>query len=303
MTISIRALCASCALAAMTTEARADSFDFEPVGSMDLPFDHGTVSLALRGTSPSTFGQDSYHDGSVALRGALPIYSRRGFFVLAQLRVETERVTADMFANAEAIEKGALGVTAQYISDRADLYALHVAAAIAASRDTVAHASVMPTVIGVATYRTSPEWTWIYGGGFGYALGRSWLLPLAGVMWKIQSDWEVTTILPVLARVKHAFGSRVDADVTLAIDGDRFDFANDGAFSGAGAQLQLRLAQLRMGLGVVYRWGGHWSWRAEVGAIAPRALAIGDGDTTVMSAASPGAGYLSTKLSYAFDAF
>lgn len=257
------------------------------VESVDLPFDHDQLAVTVRGSAPNPV----YQDGSVAATGAITMYSRlhvrsgsvSGVRVLAQFRLEGERV--GMMGTDQRVTKGALGVTALYLSPRLDLYGLYVGGAIAESRETLDAPKIMPTVLGFATHRSSDHLSWIYGGGFGYAFGRPWLLPAAGVLWRPTEAWNVSTLLPVFADVARTLGEHVTADVIASVSGDTFGYTDQGE------TLRARLAQGRAGLGVTYRWGRHWAWRAEGGAYIWRHL---DGMP------APTSGYLSTKVTYAF---
>ena len=265
--------------------------ELAPSDALDLPLVRSQLSIALRGTSPD----DTYRDGEIAVTGALPIYGHHsGLELLAQFRLQGEEVASEMFASDQQVTEAALGITAVYHSERMDLYALYVGASIAASRDELAHAQLKPTAIGFGSYRTSADVTWIYGGGVGSALGRQWVLPAAGVMWRFARDWTVTTILPIFVQLRHAFTRHIAGEVIASVSGDQFEF------TGTTDQLQLRLAQLRVGVGTIYHWNHHWSVRGELGVVGPRWITIADGDATVMSSDSRGAGYLTTKASYAF---
>jgi polyhydroxybutyrate depolymerase len=288
---------------AVAPPARTSGLSLGPVDSVELPFDHSQLALSLRGTAPSTFDASGrYQDASVALAGAVSLYSTlhvrgselSGFRVMAQFRAEGERVAGDLLGSDQQVTKASLGLTALYLAPSANLYALYAGAAIAETADTIAHPQLMPTAIGIGTYRASERVTWIYGGGFGYALGRPWLLPAAGLMWTPRHDWVVTTILPVFADVRHELTARLFADVLLSVAGDRFNFENQGVSE------QLRLGEARLALGITYRWNQHWSWRGELGFLGPRYLTIADASATVMTDHSKGAGYLSTQVSYAF---
>ena len=281
-----------------------------PVETVDLPFDRSQLTLSLRGTTPGKLDDGGgYRDGAIAIGGAISLYSRlameqgrptSALRVMAQFRIEGERVTSDLFATDPQIVKASLGVSAVYVAPSLNLYALYAGAAIAETRATLPSPSPMPTVIGLGSYRQSEQLTWIYGGGFGYAAGRGWLLPAAGVMWTMGEGWTLTTILPIFVDVRHAFTEHLSAHVIASVSGDRFSFANDGQFAGAGDTLLLRLGQGKLGAGVSYRFGDHWSVRGEVGVVGPRRLTIVDDDTTLTTSTGKGAGYLSTGVTYAF---
>lgn len=280
-----------------------------PVDSVDIPFDRSQLSLTLRGNAPSTFAEaGKYQDGAIGFGGAVSLYSRlhvaqgqlSALRVMAQFRIEGERVRADRLASDQQVTKGALGVTAMYLSPSLNLYALYAGAALAETSATLSSPKLMPAAIGIATYHTRKELIWIYGGGLGYALGRAWVLPAAGVMWSFAERWRLTAILPLVVDLHHSFTHELGADLVVAVSGDRFNFSNQAAFTGATDTLQLRLGQLRTGIAVAYKWNRSWSLRGELGVVGPRRLTIVDGDTTVMSSDSNAAGYLSTTVNYAF---
>jgi polyhydroxybutyrate depolymerase len=283
--------------------------ELAPVDTVDLPFDHSTISLGLRGTGPSDFdAAGDYRSGSVALSGALSLYSRLHVAphdahlvrVMLQYRIEGERVQADMFARDQQVTKAGLGLTAVYVAPSLNMYAVYAGAAIAESREALSSPSLMPTAIALGTYHTSKRLALIYGGGFGYALGRPWLLPAAGLSWTPSRTWNVSMILPIFATVKHKLTRKLSADALLAVSGDRFGIANEGAFAGSGDDLRVEVGEARLGLGMAYRWTKHWSVRGELGFLGPRRLRVVDAGTTVMSADSKGAGYLSTAIIYGF---
>jgi hypothetical protein len=295
------------ALVMCARHAHGDS-ELGEQGSVDIPFDRSQLSLAMRGTSPSTLDAGgSYRDASVAVDGALSLYSRLHVSaqdvsmlrVLAQFRIEGERVEADMFASDRQILKTSLGATAIYLSPARNLYMVYGGAAIAQGAGTFDHLSLMPTVLGLGTV-SAGQTRWLYGGGFGYVFGRGWVLPMAGVIWPIADDWTLTTLLPMFADLRHTFSSTISGDVLLAANADRFDFANDGDFATTSTHLQLRLVQLKLCVGVTYRWSPSWSLRGELGVLAPRKLDVVDDGTQVMSGRTPGAGYLSATMRYTF---
>jgi len=272
-----------------------------PLEGIDLPFDHGELALTARGTAPDA-GSDRYQDGSLALAGAIPLlgHGPTGWRLLAQFRAEGELVQTAALPRVETISKDALGATVLYVSQRRDLYALYAGAGIGESTATISSPTLMPTAIGLGTYR-SGALTWIYGGGFGYALGRSWLLPAAGVSWRASPTWTLSTLLPVDAEVRHALSASFALSLLVSVSGDLYRVANDGAFPGASDTLTVGLAQLRTGLRAQYKLGDRWALRAEVGVVGPRRLQITDGSETEWSSTSTGTFYLSTGVSYAFD--
>jgi hypothetical protein len=291
-------------LAVMSIAAHADpSLGLEPIDSLDLPFDHGEIRLTARASGPDTFdGGGSYRDGSIALAGAIPLYTSahlRGWRVLAQLRLEGERVPSTLLPRDESIAESALGVTALYVSERHDLYGLYAGAAIAESTATLSNPTLMPTALGLGSYR-SGALTWLYGGGLGYALGRPWLLPVAGVVWRASPTWIVSTLLPVTAQVRHEVTAALALSLVVSISGNRYQIANDDAFPGAANTLTVELAQLRTGVTARYKLG-RWILRAELGVFAPRWLRLTDGNALDMSSSSYGTVYLSTGVGYAFD--
>lgn len=295
-------------LAGSALAAADPELDLAEHDGIDLPFDRSQLSLTVRGTSPSTLDSGgSYRDSSVAVGGAVSLYSRLHVSsselsmvrVLAQFRLEDERVQADVLGGDRQIGKGSLGATAIYLSPGRNLYMLYAGVALAQGGGTFDHLSPMPTVMGLGTASTGKT-RWIYGGGIGYLFGRAWVLPAAGVLWPISNDWTLAVLLPAFADLRHAFSTTVSGDVMLAASGDQFDFANDGVFAGAADHLQLRLAQLRLSVGTTYRWSPSWSVRGELGVVVPRHLEILDGDTTVASGQTPGAGYVAATLRYAF---
>ena len=294
---------------ASVTPSEQPALQLGPVESVDLPFDRSQISLSFRGTAPGTFDTGgAYRDGSLAASGAISLYSRlrvrqdaiTGFRLMAQFRIEGERVTSDMFMSDQQVTKGALGITFAYLSSGLNLYAVYAGAAIAESTDTLKSPTLMPTALGIGTYRQNKSLTWIYGGGFGYALGRPWLLPAGGVSWAISKSWRVTTILPIFVELRYNISRKLATHLLVSVSGDRFNFANQGEFAGAAETLQLQLGQGKLGLGVAYSWSRSWTIRGELGVVGPRKLTIADGDTMVTTANGKGAGYLSTSVTYAF---
>jgi hypothetical protein len=287
-------------LVCVSASAHADLLGLG-IDSLDLPSDRGELSLTARASAPDAFDTvGNYQDESIALRGALPVYSSGGFRVLAQPRLDPELVQSTAFAHSQQIVKSALGATVSYVSEAHDVYALYAGAAVAASRESLSQAELMPSVIGLGTARRG-SLTWLYGGGFGYALGRSWLLPVAGVIWRASPSWTVATLLPVYAELRARVSSDVSLALSVSVAGDRYQFANDGELAGASDTLTMRVAQARAGLKASYVLDSHWTLRAELGVWAPRRLQIEDSDTIKTTATSLGTPYFSTGVIYAFE--
>jgi hypothetical protein len=276
-------------LLVVAVPARAD--ELEPIAALDLPIDHGELRLSGFATPVDSFGAGGYGASSVSLSGALPLYTSHHWRLLAQLRASVEHVRGSALPADETVTEDALGLTAVYISDRHDLYSLYAGASIAETPDTIAHATIMPTVVGLGSYR-SGSITWLYGGGFGQALGRSWLLPAAGMSWRMSSTWTLTVLLPVEAEVRHRFDHAFDLGLIVAVSGDLYHL------SATGETVTLQLAELRTGVQARYRFAGHWTATAEVGVLGPRRLELDD-----LSSTSDGIAYTSLGLRYAFDAF
>ncbi len=279
-----------------------------PVETVDLPFDRSQLTLGLRGTGPSDLGGMSYRDGTLAAGGAITLYSRlrvhsgptQALRVMAQFRVEGERVTSEMLGEDKQVTKGSLGLSAIYLSPARRLFALYVGASIAETRETLAEPDVMPAAIGLGTTKLGPGVTWLYGGGLGYAFGRPWVLPMGGLLWQASTSTTLTVLLPVVIDVRRKVSRKTTLNLVASVSGDRFNFTNDGQFSGAANNLQLRMGQGKLALGVGYRVSKSWNLRGELGVVGPRNLEIRDGDATVMKADGKGAGFLATSVTYAW---
>lgn len=283
----MRAVCLL--LLAVAVPARADAL--EPIAALDLPIDHGELRLSGFATPIDNFGAGGYAASSLSLSGALPLYASHHWRLLAQLRASVEDVRGSALPADQTVTEDAVGLTAVYISDRYDVYSLYAGASIAETPDTVAHATIMPTVVGLGSYH-SGSITWLYGGGFGQALGRSWLLPAAGLSWRMSHTWTLTVLLPVEAEVRHRFDRAFDLGLIVAISGDLYHLSD------ASETVTLQLAELRTGVQARYRFADHWTATAEVGVLGPRRLELDD-----LSSTSDGTAYTSLGLRYAFDAF
>ncbi len=281
-------------------DASATRLDLPSLDAIDLPFDHDELRMTARGSTPGTFGGGAdYQDGSVALSGAVTLYSadKPGLRVLAQFRLEGEQADSSMFASGEQIVKGSLGVTGIYESHHGDLYALYVGAAIAATYARLSESDPMPTAIGIGTARIG-SLIWMYGGGYSYVLGKP--LPLGGVIWRASSTWTLSTLLPLFIDLRHELTTKLAVSLVLSASGDHYELANDGELAGAADTLTLKLLQARLGLKALYKLEDRWSLWAEAGLIGPRRLQITDGKMIAMSATGQVAAYLSMGVSYAF---
>jgi hypothetical protein len=281
---SMRSLC----LLVLVASAPVRADELEPIAALDLPTDHGELRLSAFATPTDGFGSGSYGATGLALAAALPLYTSRHWRLLAQLRAGVEDTHGSALPGDETVTEDALGLTGVYISERRDVYALYAGASIAETRDTIAHPTIMPSIVGLGSYRDDSI-TWLYGGGFGEALGRSLPLPIAGLSWRMSTTWTLTVLLPVEAELRHRFGDAFDLGVIAAVSGDRYHLSD---------ALTLQLGELRTGVQARYRFGDHWSVTAELGVLAPRRLELAD-----ISFTSDGTLYVATGARYAFDAF
>jgi len=281
----MRVVCLLLLLASVPARAN----ELEPIAGLDLPTDHGELRLSGFMTPPDAFGAGSYSASSLTFSAALPLYGSHHWRLLAQVRAGVEYTQGSALPAGETVTEDALGLTGVYVSDRRDVYSLYAGASIAETRDTIAHATLMPSIVGLGSYRDGSI-TWLYGGGLGQALGRSWLLPIAGLSWRMTSTWTLTMLLPVEAEVRHRFSSSFDLGLIASVSGDRYHFSD------AGNTLTLELAELRSGVQARYRFAEHWTATAEVGMVAPRRLQLADTSST-----SDGTVYFSAGARYAFD--
>ncbi len=272
--------------------------------SDELPFDRSKIVVTAGGSSPRELTTGSYAPRSLKIAGALTLYSKltispgkiSALRVLAQATLQSQS-TGDFKGDEQPIYKASLGVTALYVPPNLNFYAVHGGVAFAESKDTINAPDLLPYIVGLGTHRHSPQFMWIYGGGYAHTFGFGIALPFGGFSYHPRaSRFSFAVILPLLAYARFQASEKLQLNLQAAGAGDRFRFANDGLFPNQSDTLGFRAAQGKLSVGARYRMGRAWVVRINVGALTKARVEISDGNEEVATETARAVGFLSTSI-------
>jgi hypothetical protein len=164
------------------------------------------------------------------------------------------------------------------VAGQKNLYLWSIGGSFAEDEDTIDDLDTRLFALGLGTYRTSPEFMFIYGAALTYIYGRELLLPAFGIAWTPNETWTVMGAVPFYWRVSQNLGEKWRMNYLLYVAGQRYRFANDGVFPGQNAIVYERQRQRFLGAEIEWRATEDLSLMAQAGFAGGRHLAFANLD-------------------------
>lgn len=169
--------------------------------------------------------------------------------------------------------QGTVSLSALLLSKKFNIYYFAAGASYAEDRTSLSDVQTRPFAVGLGTHRTKGQWLLVYGGAFTYVYGRGLLLPLFGVVKKINDHWVFAGAVPFFWRFTDIFNQKVRLSYILRAAGQRFRIDNSGGiFPGQDPEVYERVVEGRLGAQLEYRANKSLTLLAEAGEAFGRRL-------------------------------
>jgi len=224
------------------------------------------------------------------------------FFASAQFASSSTEIT--FLSRDPELYNGGLRFTAVMLSRGLNMYVASVGAGFAEDQETIGDMKPRFSGLGLGTYRKGEKTTFIYGGVYTFTFGRGRVLPLFGVLWKLNPSWSLGTVLPLSVRATYHPGEKGKLHLLLAPAGDEFRFSNEDPveFPGEEDTVLLRLTGIKLGAEWEYKASSHFGFAVQGGVIGARRLKFveSQGEDPFLDARIDPAGYLKLLARFTF---
>jgi hypothetical protein len=224
------------------------------------------------------------------------------FFASAQFASSSTDIT--FLSRNPDLYNGGLRFTAVMLGKGLNMYVASIGASFAEDQDTIGDMKPRFSGLGLGTHKKSEKTTFVYGGAYTFTFGRGRVLPLFGVMWKLNSRWSLSTVLPLTVRATYHPGPNGKFHMLLTPAGDEFRFSNEDPveFSGKEDTVFLRLTGIKLGAEWEYKASSHFGFAVQGGVIGARRLKFveSQGEDPFLDARIDPAGYLRLLARFTF---
>jgi hypothetical protein len=199
------------------------------------------------------------------------------------------------FPKGVQLISGKIGISDNIFSDGDD-YLLLATIGFASSDAVIDRAQWRFSGTGLGTHVVDRQLALHYGLLYSYSLGRGFLLPVAGVRWNPAPRWLVRAILPASLHARYLADSEWSFGAGVELDGDRYQFFNDGDYPAAPDHAYIRMTQIDCGLDANYRISSIFTVTGELGTALARRLWISSGSGDYFSSRIKTGGYLRARV-------
>jgi hypothetical protein len=264
----------SAAMMLLFSPARADEIRdlFDSVGHSQISFGVSSTSRRNTASQPGSFAQRATIVGA-----AIPFAGTLGensslWTIRASLRAAT--ADASILPERVTLFSGRIGISDMIFSGLDDDYFIFGSIGFASDDESMNMVRWRFSGTGLGTHTLRRGLELHYGLVYSYTLGRGLLLPLAGIRWIPSERWTIRAVLPVSLRASYRADERWSFGSGVAVDGDRFQFSNDGEYPAAPRHAYLRLTQVECGLDLNLQFSPLISISGEAGIAVARRLWI-----------------------------
>ena len=187
---------------------------------------------------------------------------------------------------------GVVGLSKRIYNDAENQYVVSCGVGFASDGQLLDAVRFRFSGIGIGIHSWNRDFALLYGLSYSYVLGRGFLLPVAGFRWELSDDVSFRTMLPFSFRLCYRANERWSFGLKVMLDGDRFQYFNDGNTFSAPQHAYLRLTQLTCGTDFMLTISPLLSLSGEVGVAVARRLWISSDSRDFLAAKINPGGYM-----------
>lgn len=205
--------------------------------------------------------------------------------------LHTAAAEVSLLPERVSLISGTVGISNTIYNDAKNQYILSCGVGFASDDQSLDAVRFRFSGIGIGSHSWNRDFALLYGLSYSYVLGRGLLLPMAGFHWKVSDDVSLRAMLPFSLRLRYRVDERWTFGFKAMLDGDRFQYLNEGNTFSAPQHAYLRLTQLECGPDFVLTVSSLLSLSGEVGVAVARRLWISSDSGDFLSAKINPGGY------------
>ena len=210
---------------------------------------------------------------------------------IAHASLHTIAAEVSVLPESVSLLSGVVGVSNRIYDDAQNQYIISCGIGFASDDQSLDAVRFRFSGVGIGSHSWNRDFALLYGLSYSYVLGRGILLPMAGFHWKVSDDVSLRALLPFSLRLRYRVDERWAFGLKAMLDGDRFQYFNEGNTFSAPQHAYLRLTQLECGPDFVLTVSPLLSLSGEVGVAVARRLWISSDSGDFLSAKINPGGY------------
>ena len=208
---------------------------------------------------------------------------------IAHASLHTIAAEVSVLPEPVSLLSGVVGVSNRIYDDAQNQYMLSCGVGFASDDQSLDAVRFRFSGVAIGNHSLNQNFALLYGLSYSYVLGRGLILPMAGFHWKASDDVSLRAMLPFSLRLRYRPSERWSFGLKAMLDGDRFQYFNEGNAFSAPQHAYLRLTQLECGPDFVLTVSPLLSLSGEVGvAVARRLWISSDNDDFLSAKINPG---------------
>ena len=275
-----------CGLFAAFSSARAEDVQDLIDGSS-----HPRISISVGSMPLRTFQNytGSFEKQMTSLSVVIPFAGDSFSRWSVRASLHTTAAEVSVLPEQLSLLSGSVGLSNTIYDDAQDHYVVSCGIGFASDDQLLDVIRFRFSGVGIGNHSLNQNFALLYGLSYSYVLGRGLLLPVAGFHWKVSDDVSLRALLPFSLRLRYRVDERWAFGLKAMLDGDRFQYFNEGNAFSAPQHAYLRLTQLECGPDFVLTVSPLLSLSGEVGvAVARRLWISSDSDDFLSAKINPG---------------